>query len=218
MDYNLVKEILHLVEDFQKSNLKNTFSSDLMGFKDWIVENHNNSFPLSTLNWDGKEEGRSAESLISTLLVHLNRYAKSYSKAAILGTEFVTQEDFIYLINLKAFGSMSKMELIKKNVQEKPVGMLIINRLMTKGWVVQQSSSEDKRSKILSITNEGLEVLDKQMDKIRSATNIVSANLTDIEKCQLILLLSKLNDFHREIFDLNLDPKDILQTLLTDKK
>jgi hypothetical protein len=61
-----------------------------------------------------KENGRSPESVISTLLVHMNRYAKTYSKSAIAGSGFNTQEEFIYLINLKAFGSMTKMELIKK--------------------------------------------------------------------------------------------------------
>jgi hypothetical protein len=33
----------------------------------------------------------------------MNRYAKAYSKSAIHGSEFSTQEDFVYLINLKAF-------------------------------------------------------------------------------------------------------------------
>jgi hypothetical protein len=46
--------------------------------------------------------------LLAPLLVHMNRYAKTYSKSAIAGSGFNTQEEFIYLINLKAFGSMTK--------------------------------------------------------------------------------------------------------------
>lgn len=60
----------------------------------------------------------------------MNRYAKSYSKSAIFDSGFSTQEYYIYLINLKIFGDMKKINLIKKNVHEKPVGMKIINRLM----------------------------------------------------------------------------------------
>src|SRR5690606_39709334 len=73
---------------------------------------------------DLKDKGRSAESVINTLIVHMNRYAKSYSKSAIYGSDFSTQEEFIFLINLKAFGAMSKMELIKKNIrsEERRVG------------------------------------------------------------------------------------------------
>ncbi len=140
----------------------------------------------------------------------MNRFAKNYSKAAISGSEFSTQEDFIYLINLKAFGEMTKMELIKKNVHEKPVGILIINRLITKGWVVQEESKKDKRSKVIAITNEGLQVLESQMGKIRKATNMVTGNLTETEKTELIRLLSKLNDFHKPIYEMNLDPENLL--------
>lgn len=112
----------------------------------------------------------------------MNRYAKSYSKSAIFGSEFSTQEDFIYLINLKAFGEMTKMELIKRNVHEKPAGMQVINRLIAQGWVNQTDSDTDKRSKVLKISNKGMQILERQMDKIRKATEIVTGDLTHNEK------------------------------------
>src|SRR5690554_5295977 len=102
-----------------------------------MVKSFQEGFTKEEPYWEGKEKGRSPESVINTLIVHMNRYAKSYSKSAIYDSEFSTQEDFIYLINLKAFGAMTKMELIKKNIQEKPVGMQIINRLIENGWVDQ---------------------------------------------------------------------------------
>src|SRR5690625_7514741 len=102
----------------------------------------------------------------------MNRYARLYSKSAIHGSEFSTQEDFIYLINLKARGEMTKMELIKKNVHEKSAGMQIIKRLIDNKWISQRSSEVDKRSKLISITNKGVEVLEKQINKIRQAKTI----------------------------------------------
>src|SRR5690606_21391234 len=126
-----------------------------------------------------------------------------YSKSAIFDSDFSTQEDFIFLINLKAFGEMTKMELIKKNVQEKPAGMQIINRLIAQGWVVQKDSEIDKRSKVISISKKGLDALDTHMAKIRQATTIVTGNLTYIEKMELIRLLNKLNDYHLPIYEKN---------------
>jgi len=145
-------------------------------------------------------DGRSAESVISTLLVHMNRYAKNYSKAAIQFSEFSTQDEFIYLINLKAFGEMTKMELVKKNVHDKPAGMQIINRLIKQGWVMQKTSDLDKRSKIISLTTNGADVLDNQMAHIRKASKMVVGNLTEFEKIQLIYLLEKLEHFHLPIY------------------
>ena len=210
MNYGLIKDVLDLVQEFEiETNNNNHFETSVEGFKNWISTNNNTI--VNEPNWEGKENGRSAESVINTLIVHINRYAKSYSKSAIVGSDFSTQEDFIYLINLKAFGEMSKMDLIKKNVHEKPVGMQIINRLINQGWIEQRNSKTDKRSKVISISETGLQALGNQMDKIRQATSIVTGNLSQKEKMELIRLLNKLDDFHQQIYDKNIDTENLLE-------
>lgn len=202
MNYRLIEDVIDLVQQFEVEN-KDTenYEVSVDGFKNWI-SNGINAVPQEP-EWEGKDRGRSAESVINTLIVHLNRYAKSYSKSAILGSDFSTQDDFIFLINLNAFGEMSKMELIKKNVHEKPVGMQIINRLIGLGWIEQRESTADKRSKLISVSEKGLAALEKQMDKIRQATTVVAGNLSRNEKIQLIGLLQKLDDFHQQIYEKN---------------
>ena len=217
MNYGLIKDVLDLVQEFEiETNNNNHFETSVEGFKNWISTNNNTI--VNEPNWEGKENGRSAESVINTLIVHMNRYAKSYSKSAIVGSDFSTQEDFIYLINLKAFGEMSKMDLIKKNVHEKPVGMQIINRLINQGWIKQRKSKTDKRSKVISISETGLQALGNQMDKIRQATSIVTGNLSQNEKMELIRLLNKLDDFHQPIYDRNIDTEDLLREALKNIK
>lgn len=217
MNYGLIKDVLDLVQQFEiETNNNNHFETSVEGFKNWISTNNNTI--VNEPNWEGKENGRSAESVINTLIVHLNRYAKSYSKSAIVGSDFSTQEDFIYLINLKAFGEMSKMDLIKKNVHEKPVGMQIINRLINQGWIEQRNSKTDKRSKVISISETGLQALGNQMDKIRQATSIVTGNLSQNEKMELIRLLNKLDDFHQPIYDRNIDTDNLLREALKNIK
>lgn len=216
MNYSLIKDVLDLVQQFELENKEtNYFENSVDGFKNWISAT--NTDVIVEPDWEGKENGRSAESVINTLIIHMNRYAKSYSKSAIVGSDFSTQEDFIYLINLKAFGEMSKMDLIKKNVHEKPVGMQIINRLINQGWIEQRNSKTDKRSKVISISETGLQALGNQMDKIRQATSIVTGNLSQKEKMELIRLLNKLDDFHQPIYDKNIDTENLLREALTFK-
>lgn len=213
MNYQLIKDLIDLVQQFEIENKGgNYYEMSVEGFKNWIVANNNTI--ANEPDWEAKENGRSADSVINTLIVHMNRYAKSYSKSAILDSDFSTQEDFIYLINLKAFGEMTKMELIKKNVHEKPAGMQIINRLIKLGWVEQRDSKIDKRSKVISVTPNGLIALENQMDKIRQATSIVTGNLTHNEKMELIRLLNKLDDFHQPIYDKNIETKNLLNEVL----
>ncbi|MDR6157691.1 DNA-binding MarR family transcriptional regulator [Chryseobacterium sp. SLBN-27] len=185
-----------------------------MGFKQWIADtSSSDNTKKEEPYWEGKDTGRSPESAITTLLVHLNRYAKNYSKSAISDSDFVTQEDFIYLINLKAFGQMTKMELIKRNIHDKPVGMLIITRLLKQGWISQTESDIDRRNKLISISEKGKAELEKQMTKIRQATDIVSGNLTYSEKMELIRMLNKLDRFHYPIFSKNIESKDLIRTV-----
>ncbi|WP_144281650.1 MarR family winged helix-turn-helix transcriptional regulator [Chryseobacterium echinoideorum] len=216
MNYDLTKDIIHLLEKFDSENKNHQYTNSIEGFKDWIYDNHQKTEDHQSVEWIGKENGRSSESVISTLLVHLNRYAKTYSKSAIADSEFSTQEEFIYLINLRSFGEMSKTELIRRNVHEKPVGILTINRLIKKQWVEQKHSPDDKRTKLIRITPKGIAVLEKQMDKIRQATKIVSGNLTEAEKHELIRLLNKLDHFHNEIFGRNIDTKKLLDTIFSE--
>ncbi|WP_037494241.1 MarR family winged helix-turn-helix transcriptional regulator [Sphingobacterium deserti] len=217
MRYRLFKDMVDLLEEFEQDASTVGSPVNIDEFKLWLaVKVGHEKVVEPEPDWAGKGQGRSADSVINTLFVHLNRYAKMYSKAAIQGSLFSTQEEFIYLINLRAFGAMTKMELIKLNIQEKPVGMQIISRLLQQGWVEQRTSSTDKRSKIITLTDTGLRVLDAQMPKIRQATQIVAGNLSHQEKLQLISLLHKLDNFHKPIFESKKDSMDLLDTVLQD--
>ncbi len=212
MTYALIKDVIQLIEEFDSIADGLDYSKDLKGFRRWIGDSQEESNFCEEPQWEGKENGRSPESVISTLIVHMNRYAKTYSRSAIHESGISTQEDFIYLINLRAFGAMTKTDLIKKNIHDKPVGMQIINRLVRQGWVQQKDSVEDKRSKIVFITPEGLKILDQSMEKIRQATEVVSGNLLYPEKVRLIKLLQKLENFHHPIYSRNLDPSQLVET------
>lgn len=209
MNYQLLKDLIGLLEQFESLKASEGYPPNLDGFRQWVArEEHDKASP--GIQWEGRESGRTADSTINTLFVQLNRYARSYSKSAIHGSNFATQDDFIYLITLKTFGSMSKMELIKRNVQDKAVGMKIIDRLLKLGWVEQHDSETDKRAKVLTMTGEGLIGLENQMAKIRRASKIVTGNLTDTEKEELIRLLQKLDQFHRPIYDQNIPTAQLL--------
>lgn len=218
MNFELIKDVVILLEEFDEANKKSKYQSSIEGFKSWIfdIEYQKKDNLHEEVDWEGKEDGRSPESVITTLMVHLNRYAKTYSKSAISDSDFSTQEDFIYLINLKSFGAMSKIDLIKKNIHDKPVGNLIINRLLKQNWIEQNESPTDKRIQLINITELGVNALEKQMHKIRKATEIVSANLSQREKMELIRILKKLDQFHQPIYHKNINNIELIDTVYKD--
>lgn len=155
-------------------------------------------------DWENKDKGRSANSVINTSLVHLYRYAKLYAKAAIADTCFSTPDDFIYLLNLINVGQMTKSALIRLNVHEKSAGMQIVNRLIRSGLAEQNAMVNNKKSQLISITPLGKTCIDKCMEKIKVASSLVTDPLSESEKLQLIHLLQKLEVFHDNKLDKNL--------------
>lgn len=218
MNNQFIKDLIDLASEFQYSNSEaEIYPESLEGFKKWISDTSMTNSEKNEPDWEGKKSGRSPESVIATAIVHMNRFGKNYFKLAITGSDFSTQEDAIYLIVLKFNPNISKMDLIKKNVHEKPVGMQIINRLIAKGWIDQTDSEIDKRSKILNVNKEGLKALDSVMPKIRQATHIVSGDLTHPEKIELIRLLDKLHAFHQPIYDENIPMENLLDEIVKEQ-
>lgn len=210
MSYSLYRDLINLTEEFENTVPKHL--QDIRKFSIWLAEKVvTTRYERTTeIDWEGKENGRSAESVINTSLVHLYRYAKLYSKLAISDAPFSTIDDVIFLINLQHFGSMSKKALIDLNIHEKSTGIQIINRLLLAGFIQETIDEKDRRSKQVEITDLGQASLEANMRKIRAASKMVVGNLDEEEKHQLIALLQKLENFHylklkegidRQIFD-----------------
>ncbi|MFC3559253.1 MarR family winged helix-turn-helix transcriptional regulator [Pedobacter jamesrossensis] len=198
MMYNLIGELLTLVKKYEGSATHP--KEDIFSFLDWLnVENKNKTpLPQDEPIWEGKTNGRSADSVINTSLVHLYRYARLHAKTAVAGSPFSTPDEFIYLITLSSGGNMSKTALIKANIHEKATGTLIINRLIEKGLVEQQGTDSDKRARIIHVTPKGRAELGKSIENIKLASAKVTQPLSREEKLELIGLLLKLEDFHYE--------------------
>lgn len=196
MYYDLISEIIGLVKLYEKESGSQSQEGYL--FAQWMTEHYkkNSDKVISDPEWDGKSNGRSADSVINTSLVHLYRYAKLNAKAAIANTSFSTPDEFIYLISLVSFGSMSKTALIKLNVHEKSAGMQIVNRLIHNGLVEQAALDSDKRNRMIHITSKGTQILNESMQNIKKASSDVTEPLSYFEKMDLIRLLTKLESFH----------------------
>jgi len=196
MYYDLITDLISMVKIYEMENVEG--DQDVNAFAKWLNVRLDISGPavIAEPEWRGKINGRSADSVINTSLVHLYRYAKLHAKAAIVNTAFSTPDEFIYLISLVSFGSMTKSALIKLNVHEKPVGMQIVNRLIANGLVHQELLDTDKRNRIIHITQKGTDALNESMERIRKASTNVTAPLSEGEKSDLIRLLTKLEDFH----------------------
>jgi len=164
--YQLIHELISLVEQLEKQNPERDVTmQDFAGFLVHKVGNPaQGDGPAARFGHDvrfGKNEiaaqqrAFQLDNNIGQLFVYMSRYAKSYIKKALNGTELLTAEDFTALAILLTHDNVSKSELIHYNLQEKTSGTEVIRRLLAAGLIRQWDDEKDKRSRQIAITDQG---------------------------------------------------------------
>jgi len=146
------------------------------------------------------DEYRNTASDISILIVLMNHYAKWYIKKVLRESHLQTPEEFSFLITLMTYDSLSKSELITKQVMEKTSGSEVIRRLIKRGLMAESPDENDKRSVRVSITKSGREEILRLLPQMSDVTKIVEGNLTSEEINTLSYILKKLDYFHNDIY------------------
>ena len=144
--------------------------------------------------------GNETETVIARLVTVMNRYAKSYIKRALEDSPIQTSEEFSFMLYLVTNESLTKSELIFKNIMEKTSGMEVIKRLLKLGLVTEHDDENDKRSKRLSLTVKGRQEIFKVLPIMQKVSSLVAGNLTKQERETLAYLLAKLDHYHHDVF------------------
>lgn len=144
-----------------------------------------------------RHESQSDTAILITLMF---RYAKGYIKKALHDSVIQTADEFAFLITLMTHESLTKTELINKQVMEKTSGVEVIKRLLGQKLIREFADEQDKRSVRVSITPKGKKELEKVLPDMAKVSRIVVGNLTEPEINTLSYLLKKLDFYHNDIF------------------
>jgi len=183
-------DLLHGLERYEHQ--RSAISHSIEDFAHWILQNKSKAGLSDTIPDAALEIHR-----VSQLVVFLQRYAKQYARKALEGTSLSSEDEFVYLIILYQAGPMSKTTLIHENRHEKPTGMDIIRRMIEAGYMAQSDNPDDGRSKLLHITPEGRDLIEKLNSRMDFVAELVTGNLTTDELQTLVYLLEKLENYHQ---------------------
>ncbi len=149
MNYSLIKQLIDLAEEYEQT--AGSGKGDIKDFVRWLREG---DAPETVRITDHYSDDH-VPGLISKLLVYMHRYAKLYFKRALENRPIQSMDEFGYLVSLLQYGPMNKTALIQLNIQEKPTGMEIINRLVKLGFIEETADPGDKRSKQIQVSEAG---------------------------------------------------------------
>jgi MarR family transcriptional regulator, lower aerobic nicotinate degradation pathway regulator len=206
LDYSFIKSLIGLAEDYEKKT-GNT-SPELGKFVTWIEGGRPG---VEAADKAATPEGYSdahVPGMISKLIVYMYRYAKLYIKKALEGSSLQSIDEFGYMVSLLQHGPMNKTQLIQRNIQEKPTGTEIINRMIKLGYMEEKADEQDKRSKLLFVSEAGRHQLGSLFENMDKISKLILGDLNANEQLQLMQLLQRLDDFHKPIFSNNLSKVD----------
>ena len=117
---------------------------------------------------------------IGFLLERTTRIAKlSFTKAFKKLDVDITPEQWIVLDKLDAKKQMSQKEIGNESFKNAPTISRIIDNLVRKGFVSRVSEENDRRKTVISLTDEGKELVRQCRTEVDSLRDISWKNLSD---------------------------------------
>ena len=199
MDYDLLTDLIAAYKAYQEQQPMDKKSS-LLEFGIWINTQQYGKHAATDSSHDTIIGRNELDVELAKLIIYLNRYAKLLIKKGLQDFPELISEDFTYLYILMSAESMTKTQLIEKNVQEKPTGLEVIKRLMKQGLIAERADLTDKRSKRVFVTEKGKALFFQSLETMSKVSALIAGKLTLEEKEQLFGLLKKLEDFHNPIY------------------
>lgn len=204
MKKEVLLEIINELYNFEldKKNNEDYTTMEFVGYLNSKITD--NDIPMRKI--EGEQEPQIQElrknsySDTGILLTLMFGYAKTYIKKALQNSPIQTAFEFSFLITLLTHDSLTKTELINKQVMEKTSGVDVIKRLLTLGLIDEFADPNDKRSVRVAINQKGKTELEKILPQMAQVSKIIVGNLSPHEINTLTYLLKKLDFFHNEIF------------------
>ena len=181
------------------------FDSQLSDSEDWDDKNFAN-WLCSEVNSTNKEDTVLPEKTQSSIVVSvyfMYKYALFYSRKIFKNSQIYSLDDFTFLASLLPDKKLKKADVIRKNIAEKSSGNEILKRLLRQNLIKEMNNPNDKRSKLLEITPEGFNEINAVRSQINNMGSLVDGDLSEQEKIVMLNMLSKLNNFHRPLFEAN---------------
>lgn len=184
--------------------LQNNEKKNLSDFGHWLIENQNIEKKNTTedielenyFNSNNAEYNFSFQSSEASFLIwRLSKFIRHYVKPILTVKGLSSQDDFAILAHIDYLKTCSKKEAVEANIIEPTTGIEIIKRLVKQKLILEKENKEDKRQKLISLTNKGQELL-KDIYLGFSGIQDVLADIGKDERKILISVLKRLDTFH----------------------
>lgn len=215
MNSALMKDLLDLGDAFEQA-YPDRAAQTLPNFLSWAAQQRV-AMPTTSVAIPSPEPAQRyyhpdvpvLQTYLSHAVTKAYRYFRGYVKKVFESVPLLNFDDFITLAILAERGSLTKTHLVEMTVNEKTSGMLVIKRLIDNGFVTQTDDEQDKRSRRITVTSQGMAMLRAAQPAMNQATSLFTGDLSEDEQRQLSALLMRLDQFHEPIYLAHLTNRDL---------
>ena len=142
-------------------------------------------------------------SRIAKMIGRIAKLHNTYAVIILKECGLTSLDDFLYLNSIATTETPRKTKVIYENFNELSSGLLILDRLIKKNFVIEEENEGDKRSKLLKLSNKGTTLLNKcyQQMKIINEWFFKSISKEDIDLCVHLLSDMEVNFASRWLTD-----------------
>ena len=130
----------------------------------------------------------------------ISRYHEFYIRKFLVDLPINNRLEYLFLKTVRQMNQAKKTELITIHLVEYTTGMDTIKRLINNGFLTETSDKNDKRVKLLEITESGQDIL-LQADKMISDEKNMFLTCISMNKWKkAIPVLDEINNLHNSIY------------------
>ncbi|MHA4741947.1 MarR family winged helix-turn-helix transcriptional regulator [Dyadobacter sp. MSC1_007] len=131
----------------------------------------------------------SVDGLLLKIIGRISKLNMSYANLALKETGLNQIEEFGMLMTIKIEKNPRKTDVIYANLFELSSGTDMLNRMKSRGLIMEYDDQDDKRAKRIELTAEGTKVVEQCYQRIMMNAQMLTSDLTSDDKELCIQLL-----------------------------
>ncbi|BBE20161.1 transcriptional regulator, MarR family [Aquipluma nitroreducens] len=206
--YDVLKQLIDLFENFEMENGQ----LDVLNFAQWILNKHHEEPELQEKISNKTILTRYQESSVPfknhfddkirflEAVAGIARYHEFYTRKALKDMVINTRLEFLFLQAVDMLERAKKTDLINIYHLEYTTGMDTIRRLINNGLLFEIQDENDKRIKLLIMSDLGKAVYEQAKKRINDESTMFFTAISDNKWKKVLPVLEEIDDFHSDVF------------------
>lgn len=206
--YDVLKQLIDLFENFEMENGQ----LDVLNFAQWIVSKLQEEPGLQEKIVIRTTSSRYQESSVPfknhfddkirflEAVAGIARYHEFYTRKVLKDMVINTRLEFLFLQAVDMLERAKKTDLINIYHLEYTTGMDTIRRLINNGLLFEIQDENDKRIKLLIMSDLGKVVYEQAKKRMSDESTMFFTAISDNKWKKVLPILEEIDDFHSDVF------------------